>query len=299
MKFQKLTLIILLLGGLLFYSEAQKLDISKLEGMKTRSIGPAGMSGRVTSIDVVTAKPDVMYVGTASGGLWKSTSGGIDWKPIFDNEAVASIGAVAIQQSNPDVIWVGTGEGNPRNSVTGGFGLYKSLDGGKSWKLMGLENTRNIHRILVDPFDPDVVYVGAIGSGWGQHPERGVFKTTNGGETWTKILYTNDKSGVADMVMDPINPNKILVAMWEHQRKPWTFTSGGPGSGLYLTVDGGKNWKKLNEENGLPKGEYGRIGLAISKNKPNIIYALVESAKNALYKTEDGGYKWTKINDGE
>lgn len=276
---------------------AQELTMDLLKNMTPRNIGPGGMSGRVTAIDVVHSNPDVMYVGTASGGLWKSTSGGIKWEPIFEKEVTASVGAVAIQQSNPSVIWVGTGEGNPRNSLNGGFGIYKSLDGGKSWKLMGLEKTRHIHRIVVDPTNPDVVYAGAIGSPWGEHPERGVFKTIDGGKSWKKILFTNTKSGIADLVIDPKNPNKLIAAMWEHKRDPWFFESGGEGSGLYITHDGGQNWKKLSKEDGLPEGNLGRIGIAIAANKPNIIYALIESKKNALYKSTDGGFKWMKIND--
>ena len=276
---------------------SQEFSMDLVQDMKPRNIGPAGMSGRVTAIDVVLSNPDVMYVGTASGGLWKSTSGGIKWEPIFDEEVTASIGAVAIQQSNPSVICVGTGEGNPRNSLNGGYGIYKSLDGGKSWKAMGLEKTRHIHRVIIDPTNPNVVYVGAIGSPWGEHAERGVFKTTDGGRTWSKILFVNNKTGVADMVMDPTNPNKLLVAMWEHKRDPWFFKSGGKGSGLYMTHDGGDNWKEITQEEGLPKGDLGRIGIAIAKNKPNIVYALIEAKKNALYKSEDGGFKWKKVND--
>ncbi|MFP2996448.1 hypothetical protein ABN763_11080 [Spongiivirga sp. MCCC 1A20706] len=290
-------LITLLIGLIPLISGAQEINPTYLKNLKPRNIGPGGMSGRVTAIDVVHNNPDVMYVGTASGGLWKSTSGGIKWEPIFDGELTASIGAIAIQQSNPSVIWVGTGEGNPRNSLNGGFGIYKSLDGGKSWKSMGLEQTRHIHRVIIDPTDPNTVYVGAIGSPWGEHPERGVFKTTDGGKTWNKILFANNKTGVADMVMDPSNPNKLFVAMWEHKRDPWFFKSGGKGSGLHMTHDGGKTWKKLNDKDGLPKGELGRIGIAIAKNKPNIVYALIEAKKNALYKSVDGGFKWKKIND--
>jgi len=289
-------LLLLLLAGSTF---GQKLDMSLLKNMEPRNIGPGGMSGRVTAIDVVTDNPDVMYVGTASGGLWKSTSGGIKWDPIFNKELTASIGAVAIQQSNPSVIWVGTGEGNPRNSLNGGYGVYKSLDGGKTWQAMGLEKTRHIHRVIIDPTNPDIVYVGAIGSPWGEHPERGVFKTTDGGKTWSKILFANNKTGVADMVMDPTNPNKLLVAMWEHKRDPWFFKSGGEGSGLHMTHDGGKTWKKLTDKEGLPKGELGRIGLAIAPGSPNIIYALIESKKNALYRSEDGGFSWKMINNKE
>ncbi|WP_299800063.1 hypothetical protein [uncultured Maribacter sp.] len=280
-----------------FFVSAQEFKMDMVQDMKPRNIGPGGMSGRVTSIDVVNSNPDIMYVGTASGGLWKSTSGGIKWDPIFDKEVTASIGAVAIQQSNPSVIWAGTGEGNPRNSLNGGYGVYKSLDGGKTWKSMGLEKTRHIHRIKIDPMNPNTVYVGAIGSPWGEHPERGVFKTTDGGETWEKVLFVNNKTGVADLIMDPTNPNKLIAAMWEHKREPWFFNSGGSGSGLYITHDGGKNWKKLSEEDGLPAGDLGRIGVAIAPGKPDVIYALVEAKKNALYKSEDGGFKWKKIND--
>ena len=276
---------------------AQDFSITWLKEAAPRNIGPGGMSGRITSIDVVNSDSDIMYVGTASGGLWKSTSGGVTWKPVFNDQVTASVGAVAIQQSNPDVIWVGTGEGNPRNSLNGGYGIFKSLDGGKSWKSMGLEKTRHIHRVLIDPTNPDIVYVAAIGSPWGVHPERGVYKTINGGKSWKKILYVNDKTGAADLVMDPSNPNKLVAAMWEHKRDPWFFKSGGSGSGLYVSFDGGENWSEKTDEDGLPKGDLGRIGLAIAANKTNIIYALVESKKNALYKSEDGGFKWKKIND--
>ena len=276
---------------------AQEFTMDLVQDMKPRNIGPAGMSGRVTSIDVVLSNPDILYVGTASGGLWKSTSGGIKWEPLFEKEVTASIGAVKIQQSNPSVIWVGTGEGNPRNSLNGGYGVFKSIDGGKTWTAMGLEKTRHIHRIVIDPTNPDVVYVGAIGSPWGVHPERGVYKTEDGGKTWKKILSTNNTSGIADLVIDPSNPNKLIAAMWQHKRDPWFFKSGGEGSGLFITMDGGENWKKLSDEDGLPKGELGRIGMAIAKNKPNVVYALVEAKKNALYRSDDGGFKWKKVND--
>ncbi len=276
---------------------AQDFSMDILKDMKPRNIGPGGMSGRVTAIDVVLKNPEIMYVGTASGGLWKSESGGVTWNPVFENEATASIGSVAIQQSNPSVIWVGTGEGNPRNSLNGGYGVYRSLDGGKNWDLMGLEKTRHIHKIIIDPTNPNVVYVGAIGSPWGEHPERGVFKTTDGGKTWKKILFANNKTGVADMVMDPSNANKLIVALWEHKRDPWFFNSGGEGSGIFITHNGGETWEERTDKDGLPEGNLGRIGLAISNNKPNIVYALIEAKKNALYKSTDGGFTFKKIND--
>jgi photosystem II stability/assembly factor-like uncharacterized protein len=276
---------------------AQTLDMEKMKGIKPRNIGPGGMSGRITAIDVVVSNPSIIYAGAASGGVWKSTSGGINWGPLFEKESIYSVGAIAIQQDNPSVIWVGTGEGNPRNSLNGGFGIYRSLDAGKTWKLMGLEKTRHIHRIIIDSKNPNTIYVAAIGSPWGEHPERGVYKTTDGGDTWNRVLFVDEKTGCADLVMDPTNPNKLVAAMWEHRRWPWTFKSGGPGSGLHVTYDGGKTWKKLTNKDGLPEGEIGRCGLAISRSKPDVIYAYVEAKKNGLYKSTDGGQKWQMVND--
>ncbi len=272
--------------------QAQQLDMELMKGIEPRNIGPAGMSGRITAIDVVEMNPDIMYVGSASGGIWKSESGGVAWEPIFDDYDAASVGAIDIYQKSPSIIWVGTGEGNPRNSASAGAGVYKSLDGGRSWELMGLEGTRNIHRVIIHPDDPNTVYVGAQGNAWADTEDRGVYKTTDGGKTWEKILYVNTRTGIADMVMDPINPNKIFAAMWEYRRWPWFFESGGEGSGLYMTVDGGETWKELTSEDGLPEGELGKIGVAIAPNKPNVVYALVESEKNAIYRSDDGGYTW-------
>jgi len=293
---KKLTLVLIALIAI-STAKTQVLKENYWKNFKPRSIGPAGMSGRVTSIDVVEVNPEIIYAGTASGGLWRSTDGGIDWKPIFDEEKVISIGAVAIQQSNPDVIWAGTGEGNPRNSHTSGFGIYKSIDGGKNWQSMGLENTRTIHRIIIHRDNPNVVFVAALGSAWGPNKERGVFKTIDGGKTWNKVLYNNEITGCADLVADASNPNKLIAAMWEHQRWPWFFKSGGEGSGLYISYDAGETWQKKLEKDGMPKGEIGRIGLAISPSKPNVVYALIESKKTALYRSDDGGFKWQKVAD--
>lgn len=294
---QKLTCLILAVWLSTAGTRAQPLPASIFKQMKARSIGPAVMGGRITAIDAVVNNPDIVYVGAASGGVWKSENAGGTWKPVFDDQPTINIGSIAIQQSNPNVVWVGTGEGNPRNSVNMGGGIFKSIDGGLTWKLMGLEKTLNIHRIIIDPLNPEVIYAGAIGFPFGEHSERGVFKSTNGGQSWEKILYTNEKSGVAEMVMDPTNPGKLLVAMWQHRRTPWDFTSGGPGSGLYMTYDGGKTWKKKGEADGLPKGDFGRLGLAISRSSPNKIYALVEATKNGLYRSDDGGEKWTLVTD--
>lgn len=286
-----------ILAGMLlaFTLQAQSVDLEHFKDIEIRNVGPAGMSGRVTSIDVDLSDPEIIYIGTASGGVWKSTDGGVQWEPLFDDQPTQSIGAVKINQRNPSVIWAGTGEGNPRNSHNSGGGIYKSLDGGKSWKLMGLENTRTIHRIIIHRDNPDVVYVGAMGSIWGPNEERGVYRTTDGGKSWEKILYVNEETGVADMIVDPTNPDKIFVALWEYGRKPWTFNSGGPGSGLYLTYDGGDNWKEITEKEGLPKGELGRMGIAIAPSKPNILYALVEAKENGLYKSTDGGENWSLV----
>jgi len=275
---------------------AQKISLDRFKNLKARSIGPAGMSGRVTSVDAVVSNPDIIYLGTASGGIWKTENAGNSWAPIFDEQPTLNIGVVAIQQSNPSVVWAGTGEGNPRNSLNIGGGIFKSLDAGKTWKIAGLEKTMNIHRIIIDPTNPNTVYAAAIGNPYGEHPERGVYKTIDGGDNWTQILKTNDTSGCADLVMDPSNPNKLLANMWQHRRTPNSFKSGGSGSGFYITYDAGKNWKKLGKEEGLPEGEYGRIGIAIAPSDPRRIYALIESKKNGLYRTDDGGFKWELVN---
>jgi photosystem II stability/assembly factor-like uncharacterized protein len=275
---------------------AQNISVSQLKNLKPRNIGPAGMSGRITAIDVVNSNQDTWYIGSASGGVWKTTNAGASWTPVFDEQPTLNIGSIAVQQSNPNVVWVGTGEGNPRNSLNLGEGIYKSMDAGKTWKRMGLEKTKNLHRIIIDPTNPNTVYVAAIGNPYAEHPERGVYKTTDGGETWNRILYTNDTTGCADLAMDPSNPNKLIANMWQHRRTPWSFKSGGPGSGLYITYDGGKNWKKLGKEDGLPAGNYGRIGIAFSESAPSRVYAMVEATKNGLYRSDDGGSKWELVN---
>ncbi len=276
---------------------AQGLEVSKLAGMKARSIGPAGMSGRTPAIAVDPGNDDTIYIGAAAGGVWKSANGGITWTPIFDGQPVASVGAIAVDPTSPDVVWVGTGEGNPRNSISVGNGVYKTRDGGVTWQHLGLEHSEHIHRILIHPRNPEVAYVAALGKLWSAHPQRGVFKTEDGGKSWRKILFVNDRTGAADLVMDPRNPDKLIAALWEHRRSPWDFHSGGPGSGIYLTFDGGESWNRRTDKAGLPAGDLGRIGLAIAENRPSVVYALVEAAKSALLRSEDGGLTWKTVND--
>ena len=275
---------------------AETVDPDLLAGLEARSIGPATMSGRLPALDVVESNTDLMYAGGAAGGVWKSVNGGLTWTPVFDDQPVASIGAIAVNQANPDIVWVGTGEGNPRNSVSIGNGVYRSLDGGRTWSHLGLEKTEHIHRIVLHPADPNVAWVAALGQVWGENPERGVFKTTDGGKTWRKVLYVDPRTGTGDLAIDPANPNHLFAGMWEYRRWPWGFKSGGPGSGFYTSYDGGETWKRYTEEDGLPKGDLGRIGIAISRSNPNVVYALVEAEKSALLRSSDGGKSWKTAN---
>ncbi|HET9225174.1 MAG TPA: hypothetical protein VFR31_00790, partial [Thermoanaerobaculia bacterium] len=279
---------------------ALAVDPSLLAGLKARSIGPAAMSGRIASIEALPSNPAIVYVGTATGGVWKSVNAGLTWTPVFDDQPVAAIGDVALDPSNPDAVWVGSGEGNPRNSVSVGNGIYRSLDGGKTWQHLGLEKTERIHRVVIHPNDPKTVWVAALGQAWGENPERGVFKTEDGGRTWRKVLYIDERTGCADLVVDPANPNKLVAAMWDYRRWPWSFRSGGPGSGIHVSHDGGETWRKLTEEDGLPAGDLGRTGLAISPSDPRVVYALVEAKKNALLRSGDGGRTWKAVDsEGE
>ena len=278
-------------------SAFSQIDTALFTGMKARSIGPAGMSGRIADIQAVASNPNVIYAGVSIGGVWRSRNGGTTWQPIFDDQPVAAVGSIGLFQANPSIIWVGTGEGNPRNSASVGNGVYKSLDGGDTWTHVGLEKTERIHRLILHPGDPNVAYAAAMGQMWGENPDRGVFKTTDGGKNWKKMLFVDERTGCADLVIDPSNPNKLFAAMWEYRRWPWFFKSGGPGSGLYVTHDGGETWKKLTDKDGLPKSELGRIGVAIARNNPEVVYALVEAKKNALLRSEDGGKSWRTVNE--
>ena len=283
-----------------------------------RNIGPGAMSGRVTALAMprkgalASVNRNVIYAGTASGGVWKSVDGGIGWSPIFDEMDVQSIGSLAVDPLNPSVIYVGTGEGNPRNSHNSGKGLYKSIDAGKTWKCVGLESTKTIHRIAINPQNPAQLWVAAMGSVWGGNVDRGVYRSDDGGSTWQKVLYVNATTGCAELVIDPLNPQKLYASMWDFERKPWTFRSGkastvngaekkGPekgdpsGSGLYISYDGGKTWKRSGVKEGMPKGDIGRIGLAVAPSSPNRVYAFIESAETAVYRSDNGGDQWYKV----
>ncbi len=241
-----------------------------------RSIGPANMGGRVDDIAVVESNPSIIYVGFATGGIWKTTNNGTTWTPIFDEYPVSSIGDIAIAPSNPDVIYVGTGEPNNRQSSSFGAGVYKSIDAGKTFEYVGLKDTQSIGRVVVHPKDPNIVYVAALGHLFGPNAERGLFKTTDGGKTWTNTNFIDNDTGFTDVVMDPSNPNVLYAASYQRRRRPWGFNGGGPGSGLWKTTDGGKKWTKLTG-NGLPDNPMiGRIGIDIARSKPATIYASIE-----------------------
>ncbi len=268
------------------------IDVKAFEHLEWRSIGPANMGGRTADVEGVAGNPNLVYVGTASGGIWKTTNGGMSWTPIFERQGTISIGDLAVDPNNSDVIWAGTGETNVRNSVSFGDGVYRSNDGGKSWQHMGLKETERISAIIVSPRDPNTVYVGALGHAFGPNPERGVFMTTDGGKSWQKTLYIDPEHGVSDLAMDPENPNILYAGMWHFLRKPWTFESGGEKGGLYKSIDGGRTWKKITE--GLPK-LLGRIGVRAAPSNPNVVYAIVESKEGSLYRSDDKGETFKQV----
>ncbi len=286
--------------GLVFLTtsniEAQsstKISSGSFGHLQARNIGPALMSGRVTCIDALQSNPLHVYIGTASGGLWKSTNGGVILKPVFDKHTL-SIGAVAIDQERPDTVWVGTGESWTRNSVSVGTGVYKSIDGGAKWKFMGLENTERISRIIVHPENPDIVYVAALGHLWGANEERGVFMTKDGGENWEKVLFVDENTGCSDLDIDPKNPNILYAGMWTFRRTAWDFHSGGEGSALYKSTDGGASWVELKTD--LPEGTKGRIAVRVSHADPDYVFTVIESDSTALYRSTDKGSSWEMFN---
>lgn len=269
-----------------------KIDSYTFGEIEARSIGPTVMGGRISAMDAVNKSPRIIYVGAAGGGVWKSIDGGASFKPIFD-KYTQSIGAIAIDQAHPDTVWVGTGETWVRNSVSVGTGLYKTTDGGDNWTLVGLDSTERIGKIVINPQNPDIVYVAALGHLWNANSQRGVYKTTDGGKTWKKILYVDENTGCADLAMDPQEPDIVYAAMWDFRRLPHTFRSGGKGSGLYRTRDGGQTWKKI--QNGIPKEKLGRIAVAVAPSRPSTVYAVIESKKTAMYRSDDLGEHWARL----
>ena len=266
-----------------------------MAGLKFRAIGPTIAGGRVTAIAGVPGHPDTFYVGAAAGGVFKTTNGGNSWTEVFDKQPVASIGALALAPSNPNVVWVGTGEANIRNDVMTGRGVYVSPDAGATWRFAGLADAGQIARIVVDPSDPQRAFAAVVGHAWGPNPERGVFRTNDGGVTWEKVLYVNDTTGCADLIMEPGNPQVLLAAMWQVVRYPWSLEDGGPGSGIYRSTDGGATWTELHE--GLPEKPYGRIALAAAPTHPEHVWALVEAKKGMLWDSEDLGSHWRPVSD--
>ena len=299
-QYTLLYILVLFLITNLSYSQKQKKDKSQpldeisVSGLKWRSVGPALTSGRISDIAVNPDNPFEYYVAVSSGGVWKTTNAGLEYTPVFDGEGSYSTGCVTIDPNNSSVIWVGSGENNNQRSVAYGDGVYKSNDGGKSWKNMGLKNSEHIGKIIVHPNNSDVVYVAAIGPLWNKGGDRGLYMTKNGGKTWSNILSVDEHTGVNDVVMDPRDPNVMYASTHQRRRHVYTYVGGGPGSGLHKTTDGGSTWNKINK--GLPKVEMGRIGLAISPADPEVIYAIVEASerKGGFYKSTNRGASWEK-----
>ena len=287
-------LVVALLGLGLPATAQVEIDSSTFGGLHARSIGPAIMSGRIAAIDAVPGDPLTIYAGAASGGVWKSKDGGLTWTPIFD-DYIQSIGAIRVDPRDPNTVWVGTGESWVRNSVSVGAGVYKTTDGGDTWNFVGLKDSERIARIVIDSKNTDTVFVCATGQLWSANEERGVYKTTDGGENWEQVLGVDENTGCSDIAIDPQSPNILYAGMWQFRRYPDFFESGGPGSGLYKSTDGGETWREVTA--GLPEGEKGRIAVAVAPSRPSRVYAVVEAEETALYKSDDLGESWEEMNN--
>jgi len=279
-------------------AQTQANDDSKqdpeLKGLKYRLIGPF-RGGRSLTASGIPGDPTTYYFGATGGGVWKSTDGAITWNSVFDKQAVSAIGSLAVAPSDPNIVYVGTGEACIRGNISHGNGIYKTLDGGKTWKNVGLRDSRAIGKLIIDPNNADIVYVAALGHPFGPNTERGIFRTLDGGKNWEKVLYKDENTGGIDVAFDPHNAHILFASLWEARRTPWSLSSGGPGSGLYRSNDGGTTWKQLTEH-GLPKGPYGRIGVAVAANSDRV-YALIEAHEGGLYRSDDGGETWELVSN--
>jgi photosystem II stability/assembly factor-like uncharacterized protein len=274
---------------------APQIEPKLFSGMQWRQVGPF-RGGRALAIEGVPGEPNTWYFGAVAGGVWKTVDGGANWTPLFDKQDISSIGAIAVAPSDHNTIYVGTGEAAIRGDTTYGSGVYKSVDGGKNWKNIGLRDTHQIGALIVHPHNPDIVLVAALGHAFGPNKERGIFRTSDGGKTWTNVLHKDENTGGIDVVFDPHNPNVVFASLWQARRQPWFFSSGGPGSGLYKSEDNGVTWKQLTG-NGLPDGILGKIGISVSAADSNRVYAIIEAKEGGIFRSDDGGEKWTKVND--
>jgi len=281
------------LVGAAYGQGAAKVSEETFKNLQWRCVGPAIMGGRIDDFAVVESQPWIIYVATASGGVWKTTNNGVTWEPIFDNENTSTIGTIAVAPSDPSIVWAGTGEPNNRQSSSWGDGVYKSTDGGKSWTNMGLMDSHHIGRVVIHSTNPDIVYVAALGHLWGSNKQRGLFKTADGGKTWVNTLFINEDTGFVDVAIDPYSPDTLYAAAYQRRRTGYGFSGGGPHSGLHKTTDGGKTWTHLT--NGLPGGDTGRIGVYIYRKDPNIVYAIIENKDGGVFRSEDKGLSWKKM----
>src|SRR5262245_9218628 len=291
--------LLVLLATLLNAAPAQenKYAPSLLKGMQWRSIGPY-RGGRSTAVAGVTSQPNVFYFGATGGGVWRTNDGGINWQPVADEYLkTGSVGAIGVSESDPNVVYVGMGESPIRGNVSHGDGVYKSTDSGKTWKHIGLEDTRQIARVRVHPRNSDIVYVAALGHVFGPNEQRGVFRSIDGGKNWTKVLYRSNKAGATDLILDPTNPNIIYAALWEVYRQPWTLESGGPGSGIFKSTDAGDTWTEITRNQGLPKGVIGNIGITVSPVNSDRVWAIVEAEEGGVFRSDNAGKSWTRTNE--